>query len=98
MDAIKEPLHGSDLLQESEVQWIKFVQEKGFSAEHKALRGGNQDVTMPRSSTIKQLDKFLCVGGQLRRSFINELNKHPIMLLIIQQCHIRCAHGERGAI
>ena len=30
MDAVKEPLHGSDLLQESEVQLIKFVQEKNF--------------------------------------------------------------------
>ena len=39
------------------------------------------------------------------KSFLNELNKHPIILpkgekvsnLIIQQCHIRCAHGGRGA-
>ena len=66
---------------------------------------------MPRSSIIKQLEPFLnsngiiCVGGQLRRSFLNELNKHPIILpkggkvssLIIQQCHIRCAHGGWGA-
>ena len=66
---------------------------------------------MPRSSTIKQLDPFLngngiiCVGGRLRRSFLNDLNKHPIILpkgervsnLIKWQCHIRCAHGERGA-
>ena len=64
-------------------------------------------MTMPRSSIIKQLEPFLnsngiiCVGGQLRRSFLNELNKHPIILpkggkvssLIIQQCHRRCAHG-----
>ena len=63
-------------------------------------------MTMHRSSTIKQLDPFLngngiiCVLGQLKRSFLNELNKHPIILpkgekvsdLIIQQCHIRCAH------
>ena len=111
MDATKEPLHGSDLFQESEAQLIKFVQEKRFSAELKALRSPNKDVTMPRSSTIKQLDPFLnsngtiCVGGRLRRSFLNELNKHPIILpkgekvsnLIIQQCHIRCAHGGRGA-
>ena len=69
----------------------------------------NKDVTMPRSSTIKQLDLFLngngiiCVGGQLR-FFLNELNKHPIILpkgekvsnLIIQHCHIRYAHGGRG--
>ena len=111
LDATKEPLHGSDLLQESEAQLIKFVQEKRFSAELKALRSPNKDVTMLRSSTIKQLDPFLnsngtiCVGGRLRRSFLNELNKHPIILpkgekvsnLIIQQCHIRCAHGGRGA-
>ena len=38
MDATKEPLHGSDLLQESEAQLIKFVQEKRFTAELKALR------------------------------------------------------------
>ena len=111
MDAVKEPLHGSDLLQESEVQLIKFVQEKRFSAELKALRRRNKDVTMPRSSKIKQLDPFLnrndiiCVGGRLRRSFLNELKKQPIILpkgeevsnLIIQHCHIRCAHGGRGA-
>ena len=53
MDATKEPLHGSDLLQESEVQLIKFVQEKRFSAELKALPSKNKDVTMPRSSTIR---------------------------------------------
>ena len=69
IDATKEPLHGSDLLQESEVQLIKFVQEKRFSPELKALRSKNKDVKMPRSSTIKQLDPFLngngiiCVGG-----------------------------------
>ena len=69
MDATKEPLHGSDLFQESGAQLIKFVQEKRFSAELKALRSWNKDVTMPRSSTIKQLDPFLnsngiiCVGG-----------------------------------
>ena len=31
-DAIEEPLHGSDLLQESEVQLINLIQEKRFSA------------------------------------------------------------------
>ena len=77
MDATKEPLHGSDLLQESEAQLIKFVQEKRFSAELEALRSWNKDVTMLRSSTIKQLDPFLnsngiiYVGGRLRRSFLN---------------------------
>ena len=68
MDAIKEPLDGSDLLQESKVQLIKFVHKKSFSAELKALRRRNKDVVIPRSSTIKQLDPFLngngiiCVG------------------------------------
>ena len=38
MDAIKEPLHASDLLQESEVLLTKFVQEKRFSGELKAFR------------------------------------------------------------
>ena len=68
-------------------------------------------MAMPRSSTIKQLDPFLngngilWVEGRLRRSFLNELNKHAIILpkgekvsnLIIQLCHIRCAHGGRSA-
>ena len=69
MDATKEPLHGSGLFQESEAQLIKFVQEKRFLAELKALRSPNKDETMPRSSTIKQLDPFLnsngviCFGG-----------------------------------
>ena len=73
MDAIKEPLHGSYLLHKSEVHLIKFVQEKRFSAELKALRRRNKDAAMPRSSTIKQLDPFLngngiiCVGGRLGR-------------------------------
>ena len=111
MDATKEPLHGSDLFQESEAQLIKFVQEKRFSAEVQALRSWNKDVTVLRSSTIKQLDPFLnsngtiYVAGRLRRSFLNELNKHPIILpkaekvsnLIIQHCHTRCAHSGRRA-
>ena len=111
MDATKEPLHGSYLLQESEVELIRFVQEKRFSAELKALRSRNKDVAMSTNSTIKQLDPFLngngiiCVEGQPRRSFLNKLNKHPIILpkrekvsnLIIQQCHIRCAHSGRSA-
>ena len=42
MDATKEPLNGSDLLQEKEVQLIKFVQEKRFSAEFKALGSRNK--------------------------------------------------------
>ena len=77
MVAIKEPLHGSDLLQESEVQLIKFVQEKKFSAELEVFRSSNKNVTMPSSTTIKQLDLFLngngiiYVRGQLKRSFLN---------------------------
>ena len=73
MDAIKESLHGSYLLHKSEVQLIKFVREKRFSAELKALRRRNKDTAMPRSSTIKQLDPFLngngiiCVGVRLGR-------------------------------
>ena len=67
-------------------------------------------VTITRSSKAKELDRFLNgnekigVGGQLERSFLNELNKHPVILpkgekvsdIIKQQCHIRCAHGGRG--
>ena len=61
-------INGSDLLQESELQLIRFVQEKRFSAELKVLMSRNKDVIMPRNSTIKQLDPFLngngiiCVG------------------------------------
>ena len=58
--SIKEPLHGSDLLQESEGRLIKFVKKKKrFSAELKVLTSRDKDVTMPRSITIKQLDPFL---------------------------------------
>ena len=71
----------------------------------------DKDVTMPRSSIIKQLDQCLNGNGiiyvvsQLKRSFLNELNKHPVILpkrekvsnLIIKQCHIRCTHGGKGA-
>ena len=77
MVAIKEPLHGSDLLQESEVLLIKFVQEKIFSAELEVFRSSNKDVTMPSSTIIKQLDLFLngngiiYVRGRLKRSFLN---------------------------
>ena len=42
MDATKEPLNGSALLQKKEVQLIKFVQEKRFSAEFKALGSRNK--------------------------------------------------------
>ena len=42
MDTIKEPLHGKDLLQESEVQLTKFVKKKRFSAEPKALTSRNR--------------------------------------------------------
>ena len=42
MDAIKEPLNGSDLLQEKEVQLIEFVQEKRFSAEFKSSGSRNK--------------------------------------------------------
>ena len=42
MDATKEPLNGSDLLKKKEVQLIKFVQEKRFSAEFKALGSRNK--------------------------------------------------------
>ena len=68
MDTVKEPLDDSDLFQEKEVHWIKFVQEKIFSAELKVLLSRYKDVTMPRSSTINQLDLILngneiCVGG-----------------------------------
>ena len=94
-------------MQESEDQLIRFVPGKRFSAELKALRSRNKDVTMLGSSTIKQLDPFLngngiiCVRARLRRSFLNEINKHQIIFpkgekvsnLIIQQYHIRCTCG-----
>ena len=110
-DAIKHSLHSTDLPQESEVQLIKFVQEKIFSAEQNVSMSRDKNLTIPRSSKIKQLDRCLNgngiirVGGQLKRSFLNELNKYSVILgkggkvsnVIIQQCHIRCAHGGRGA-
>ena len=73
--------------------------------------GKKSDVPFPRSSKINQLDPFfdnddiICVGGRLKRSFLNEELKFPIILpkeervatLIIQDCHSRCAHVGRGA-
>ena len=87
MDAIKEPLHGSALLQESEVQLIKFFKKKYFqqNSELKVLIIRGKDVAMPRISTIKQIDPFLNGNGiiffwsQLKGSFLNKLDKHPVI-------------------
>ena len=65
MDGIKEPQHNSDLLQEKEVQLIKFVQQKRFSAELKVIISRDKDVAMPRSSKIKQLD-LIMNGNEIR--------------------------------
>ena len=86
-----------------------------FSAELKILAVAkerkNCDLLIPKSSKINQLDPFLnsddiiCVGRRLKRSFLNEELKFPIILLkegrvatlIVQDCHSRCVHGRRGA-
>ena len=86
-----------------------------FSAELKILAVAkerkNCDLLIPKSSKINQLDPFLnsddilCVGRRLKRSFLNEELKSPIILpkegrvatLIVQDCHSRCVHGRRGA-
>lgn len=111
INAIKEPLHGGDLLQESELQLIKFVQEKMFSPELKVLTCRDKVVTMHRSSLIKQLDPFsngngiICIGGLPKILFLNELSKQIFIFrkreevsnLIKQQCQIRCTHVRRSS-
>ena len=89
-------------------------QQRKFSAELKILTPAKVekkcDVPSPRSSKINHLDPFLssdyiiCVGGKLKRSFLDEELKFPIILpnekrvaTIIQDCHSTCAHGGRGA-
>ena len=66
------------------------AQQRKFSAELKILTaakvGKKCDVPFPKSSKINQLDPFLnsddgiCVGGRLKRSFLNEELKFPIIL------------------
>ena len=90
------------------------AQQRRFSAELKILTaikvGTKCYVPFPKSSKINQLDPFLnndgmkCIGWRLKRSFLNEELKLPIILpkeervakLIIQDCHSRCAHGGIG--
>ena len=90
------------------------AQQRRFPAELKILTAGkvskNCNVFLPKSSKINQLDAFLnsdiiCVGGKLKRSFLNEELKFPIILpkeegvakLVIQGFHSRCANVGRGA-
>ena len=110
-----ESLFGSKLLHQSEKEIIKVVQQRRFSTELKILAAAKIrkkcDVPIPKSSKINQLDPFLnsddiiCVGTRLKRSFLNEELKSPIILpkegrvatSVVQDCHSRCAHGRRGA-
>ena len=113
---VNKPLFGSEPLHQSEIEIVKMAQQRRFSAEFKILTaakvGKKCDVPFRKSSVINQLDPFLnsddiiCVGGRLKRSFLNKELKFPIIwskeeriaTLIIQDCHSRCAHGGRGAI
>ena len=85
-----ESQFGSTCLHQSETEIIKMAQQRKFSAELKILTaakvGRKCHVPSPKSLKINQLDPFLnsdgiiCVGGRLKRSFVNEKLKFPIIL------------------
>ena len=81
---------------------IKSLRPRDCSSDGESRLNGN--------SKISQLDPFLdensvlCAGYRLHKSNLNDGCKHPVMLLreekvtllIMQWCHSKCAHGERG--
>ena len=81
---------------------IKSLRPRDCSSDGESRLNGN--------SKISQLDPFsdensvLCAGYRLHKSNLNYGCKHPVMLpkeekvtlLIMQWCHSKCAHGERG--
>ena len=104
----------SSLLKEAEIEIIKMAQARAFDARIKSLRprdcSSDGKGRLKGNSKISQLDLFLdedcvlCVGGRLRKSYLNDGCKHPVLLpkeervtlLIMQWCHSKCAHGGRG--
>lgn len=95
-------------LQEAETQIIRMVQGQCFRNEVASLKSKEGKVST--TSSIFQLDPFidekglLRVGGRLKRSNLQENNKHPLLLpkthavtdAIIHWCHEKVAHGGRG--
>ena len=81
---------------------IKSLRPRDCSSDGESRLNGN--------SKISQLDPFLdendvlCAGYRLHKANLNDGCKHPVMfpkevkvaLLIMQWCHSKCAHGERG--
>ena len=106
-------LINSSLLKEAEIEIIKMVQARKFAAELKSLRSrgciSDEESRLKGNSKISQLDPFLdedgvlCVGGRLRKSFLNNGCNHPLLLpkeemvtpLIMQWCPSKRAHGGR---
>ena len=91
------------------------VQARNFAPEIKSLRprdycNSDGEIQIKGNSKIFQLDLsldengMLCVGGRLRKSYLNDACKHPallpkeerVTLLFMQWYHSKCAHGGRG--
>ena len=104
----------SSLLKEAEIKIIKMVQARTFATEIKSLRlrdrSSDGESRLKGNSKISQLDLFLGgdgvlrVGDRLRKSYLNDGCKYPVLLpkeervtiLIMKWCHSKCAHGGRG--
>ena len=80
----------SSFLKEVEIEIIKMVQARKFAAEIKSLRpkdcSSDGEGRLMGNSQVSQLDPFLdedgvlCVGGRLRKSYLNDGCKHPVLL------------------
>ena len=100
-----------NLLNEAENIILKLYQKQWFLEEISALSKTVESKSLvKKSSSIYSLDPvlndkgLLCVGGRLKRSLLNELCIHPVLLpkercitqLIIQWCHGETQHSGRG--
>ena len=100
-----------NLLNEAENIILKLYQKQWFLEEISALSKTVESKSLvKKSSSIYRLDPvlndkgLLCVGGRLKRSLLNELCIHPVLLpkercitqLIIQWCHGETQHSGRG--
>ena len=97
--------------QAAEKEIMRMVQKRRFQGEVNAMNMEKGSVKLKKSSTIYSLDPFMCadglirVGGRLKHSHLNSSCKHPILLLKqekvtdlgLKWCHVKCAHGGRGA-
>ena len=110
----QDEMINSSLLKEAEIEIIKMAQAIKFDARIKSLRprdcSSDGKGRLKGNSKISQLDLFLdedcvlCVGCRLRKSYLNDGCKHPVLLPkeervtlhIMQWCHSKCAHGRRG--